>query len=395
MSNCLKTIDLNGRVFSLVGTAHVSQESIQEVKETISREKPACVAIELDEKRYQSIMEESSWHNLDIIAVLKRNEGFLLLANLVMASFQKRMGMSVGVKPGDEMKAGIVAARELNIPVAMVDRPIQLTLRRAWAKSSFMGKNKLLTLLIGSAFDKEKVSENEIENLKQSNEMDVMMNDLAQFLPTVKEVLIDERDRYLASHIWKCQGDSVLAVLGAGHLPGVERHLRLLAAGQENADTSDIECLPKKKIPSSIVGWGIAALIIALFVCGFLFGGKSVGSDMIGRWVFWNGTLAALGSLAGGAHVMTILAAFVGAPFTSLIPVVGVGMITGIVQAWICKPKVSDMESLQSDAGTIKGFYHNRILRVLLVFVLSTLGSSLGTFMAGASFIGAHVHLFG
>lgn len=382
MSRTREEVNLAGRKIVLIGTAHVSKESIAEVKNEIESLKPDCVAVELDEKRYNSMMAPESWKNLDIVKVLKRREGFLMLANLVLSSFQKRMGKNVGVKPGDEMLAAINCAKENNILFTLVDRPIQVTLRRAWAKNSLWGKCKLLASMIASAFDNEEISEDEIEKLKSGNEMDSMMKELSEYLPSVKEVLIDERDRYLASHIWESKGNTIVAVLGAGHLPGVKAYLEKLANGIMISDTSDIETVSEKSIAGKVIGWGIPIVIVALIVAGFFMGGRTIGTQMIGSWILWNGCLSALGALVAFANPITVLVAFVGAPLTSLCPLVGVGLFTGIVQALICKPKVSDIESLQEDVSSLKGWYKNRVLKVLLVFFLSSLGSTIGTFVA-------------
>lgn len=395
MSRTKEVLELSGRKIILIGTAHVSKESVEEVKQEIEEFKPDCVAVELDEKRYNSMMDPESWRNLDIIKVLKRKEGFLMLANLILASFQKRMGKNVGVKPGDEMMAAINCAKEKNIPFTLVDRPIQITLRRAWAKNSLWGKCKLLSSLIASAFDNEEISEDQIEQLKTGNEMDSMMKELSDYLPTVKEVLIDERDRYLASHIWESEGNTIIAVLGAGHLPGVKAYLEKLSAATMISDTSDIEVAPSSSVAGKIIGWGIPIVIVALIVAGFFLGGQTTGTKMVGSWILWNGCLSALGALIAFANPLTILVAFIGAPITSLCPLVGVGILTGIVQALMCKPKVCDMENLQSDVGSAKGWYKNRILRVLLVFVLSSLGSAIGTFVAGADIAGLLSRLAG
>ncbi len=384
-------LNLGGKEILLLGTAHVSQASCDEVKALIDEKRPDCVAIELDEQRYASLNDHEAWKNLDIIKILKEKKGFLLLANLVLSSFQKRMGSNVGVKPGDEMRAGISKAKELGIPCEMVDRPIQTTLRRAWAKTSGFGKIKLLSALLASAASKEEISGEEIENLKNKSEMDGMMAELSDFMPGVKEVLIDERDFYLAAHIWKAvekdNRKSVIAVLGAGHLPGVESHLKSIASGCEGTDTEAISSLPKKKIGAKIVGWAIPVIIVALIVAGFVFGGMKKGADLLGAWVIWNALLAGIGALIAGGHPLTVLMAAVGAPFTSLCPLVGVGMFAGIVQAFVCKPKVADMESVMDDVSSVKGFYKNRLLRVLLVFFLSSLGSSIGTFVGGSSIL--------
>lgn len=394
MSQTQKVLELNGRKITLIGTAHVSKESIDEVTQTIKSLNPDCVAIELDEKRADSIQNAEKYSQLDIIKVLKRHEGFLLLANLILASFQRRMGLNVGVKPGDEMLAAINTANEMNIPSVMVDRPIQITLKRAWAKNSFWGKCKLFALLISSAFSKEEVDPSEIENLKNSSEMDSMMEELAKEMPVIKKVLIDERDEYLASKIWDAQGENVVAVLGAGHLPGVEKHLQKLASGEETTDVNEISEIPPKSVVSKIAAWIIPALIIGLIAAGFIYGGKKAGTQLLTTWFLWNAIPAALLSIIALAHPITILVAFVAAPFTSLCPFIGIGFCTAIVQTLVCKPKVSDMESLQDDVGSVKTFYKNRILKVLLVFILSTLGSALGTFAGGSNVIAKLLSIF-
>lgn len=387
MKQTQKVLTLNGRTITLVGTAHVSAESITEVESTIRELKPDCVAIELDDKRADSIKNKDKYRQIDIIQILKRKEGFLLMANLILASFQRRMGANVGVQPGDEMLAGMRVAEELNIPTVMADRPIQTTLKRAWAKNSFFGKCKLLSMLIASAFSKEEMSAQEIEDIKNKNEMDSMMAELADYLPVIKTVLIDERNEYLATKIWNAQGNSVVAVLGAGHLDGVEEYLKKLAAKEVESNLAELDVIPKNTIVGKIVAWLIPAAILGLIVAGFIYGGSQLGSQMILSWVLWNGCCAAILTLIAAGHPITILTAFVSAPITSLCPFIGCGFVTAIVQAFVCKPKVKDIENLQDDV-TPKGFYKNRILRVLLIFILSSLGSSVATFISGADIIG-------
>lgn len=392
MSQTEKRLVLQGREFILLGTAHISQESIEQVTAAIRQETPDCVAIELDEQRYASMKNPESWKNLDIVKVLKSGQGFVLMANLILSSFQKRMGADVGVKPGEEMKAAITVAEELNIPAVMVDRPIQMTLKRAWAKNSLWGKCKLLAVLLSSAFERSEISAEEIEKLKNESEMDSMMKEIAEYLPAVKAVLIDERDRYLASHIWEAQvngapAKKTVAVLGAGHLPGVVRYLEDLAAGTASSDTTDISQLPPAGIGGKVLGLVFPILIIGLIVAGFFTGGARASFDMLVQWILWNGSLAALGTLLAGGHILTIIAGFVGAPLATLNPVVAVGLFTGLVQAWINKPKVEDMEKLSDDATSFKGFYKNRILRVLLVFCFSSLGGFIGNFIAVPSLV--------
>ncbi len=395
MSQTQKIIELNGRKITLIGTAHVSAESIVEVENAVRQIKPDCVCIELDDRRLDSLKNKENYKNLDIIAVLKRHEGFMMFANIILASYQKRMGKNSGVNPGDEMLAAIRVADELNIPAVMVDRPIQITLKRAWSTNSFWGKCNLLATLVSSAFSKEEVSAQDIENLKNSSEMDSMMDDMAKEMPVVKKVLIDERNSYLATKIWESTGSNIVAVLGAAHLPGVIEELEKLAAedkdgiGSEKRDAyiSEISAVPPKSAGGKIIGWILPILIILLIGLGFYYGGKTKGLDMTIAWCLWNGILAGIFTLIAGGHPLTILAAVVGAPVTSLCPVVGVGMLTGIVQALVKKPKVADMETAGDDANSLKGWYKNRILNILLIFILSSIGSSIGTFVAGADFV--------
>lgn len=392
MNQNIKTLHFNDREIILVGTAHISKESMEEVDKTVRDTLPDCVAVELDEQRYESIKSPEAWKNLDIVKVLKEKRGFIMLANLVLGSFQRRMGADVGVKPGDEMRSALTVSEELGIPVEMVDRPIQTTLKRAWAKNSLWGKLKLLSALFAAAFEKEEISAEQIESLKSSNEMDSMMDELAGYLPTVKEVLIDERDRYLASHIWNCKGKKVLAVLGAGHLPGVEKFLNGIASGEKNCDTADIEEVPAAGAGAKIAGWIFPVLLIALIAAGFFTGGVKTSFDMLISWVLWNGSLAALGTLLALGHPLAIITGFVGAPLGTLNPFLAVGLFTGLVQAWVRKPKVEDMEHLADDASSLKGLYKNRIGRVLLVFFLSSLGGSIGNFIAVPALIGSLLH---
>ena len=213
------------------------------------------------------------------------------------------------------------------------------------------------------------------------------MNELSEYMPVIKTVLIDERDQYLASKIWESEGNNIVAVLGAGHLPGVQAYLEKLAAGTVTANTDEISELPKKGFFLKIIGWLIPACIIGLIAAGFIYGGVHAGTQILSSWFLWNAIPAAILTAVALGHPLAILVGFVGAPFTSLCPFVGIGFCTAIVQAVVCKPKVSDMETLQDDVTSLRGFYKNRILRTLLVFILSSLGSTLGTFIGGADII--------
>ena len=379
MSDLIRRINVNDREIILVGTAHVSIESIAEVENTIRTEMPDCVCVELDEGRYAAMMEKNRWESLDIIKVLKEKKGFLLLANLVLASFQKRMGLNVGVKPGDEMKAAIDIARELNIPTEMVDRPIQVTLKRAWAQNGYSGKSKILASLLAAAFSKEKLEAADIEKLKQKSEMDAMLDEVALNMPEVKEVLIDERDVWLGTKIFQASGKKVLAVIGAGHLNGTEKRIMALEKKEADANLDKIAAIPPKSIVGKILNIAFPVLFAGLLLAPiFISGSKEQLTQNIVRWLIWNGGLAAVGTLLAFGNILTIVSAFIFAPIATLNPLIGIGMITAIVQATVCKPQVRDMMNIADDVATIKGWYTNRIAKVLLVFILSSVGALIG-----------------
>ncbi|GHV78694.1 conjugal transfer protein TraB [Spirochaetia bacterium] len=382
------TVTLPGREITLIGTAHISRESIEEVAGVIRDEKPDQVCVELDAGRYQAMEQKDNWEKLDVVKVLREGRGFFLMANLVLGSFQRRMGAELGVKPGEEMKTAIDTAAGLGIPYIFCDREIQTTLRRAWTRCGLWSKSKLLASLAGSAFTTEKLSETEIENLKNRSELDGMMGELADYLPSVKETLIDERDRYLAAKIWTGGATKQVAVVGAGHLMGIKSHLEKIAAGEESADVSELDHIPPASPLSKAAGWIIPLIIAAIIVLGFFRAGAGVSLSMLLHWVLWNGSLAALGTILALGHPLSILVSFVGAPIATINPFIGVGLFSGVTEATMRKPRVTDAETISDDVGTLRGIYRNRITRVLLVFLLSSIGGMVGNFIAIPSLAG-------
>ncbi|MDR2900930.1 MAG: TraB/GumN family protein [Treponema sp.] len=392
MNDTCINIKLNDREIILIGTAHISKESIDEVSQVIHDTNPDMICVELDEGRYASVTQPKNYESMNIIKVFREGKGFLLMANLVLSSFQRRLGNELGVKPGDEMRKAIDLAKELNIPYSLCDREIQTTLRRAWARCGFWSKSKLLASLVSSAVTSEKLSEEEIEGLKKQNELDDMMGELSKFLPAVKETLIDERDQYLASKIWTSGGKKSVAVVGAGHMGGIKTHLEKIAAKEENDDVSALNVIPPSKGIGKIVGWIIPALIVALIVYGFFQAGADVSLNMLLHWVLLNGSLAALGTLLCLGHPLAILVSFIGAPIATINPFIGVGLFAGITQAAVLKPRVQDAQNLAEDVSSLKGIYRNRITKALLVFLLSSIGGMIGNFISIPSLAGT---LFG
>ena len=381
-SETLTRLKLGEREIILVGTAHVSRDSVEEVSRVIRSEQPGRVCVEIDAARYRTMTEGQSWTSLDLGQVLRQKKGFLLLANLVLASFQRRMGAELGVQPGEEMKAAAQTAEELGIPYSFADREVTITLRRAWAGSSLWNKNKMLAALVTSAVSREKLNEEEIERLKKRSALDDMMEELAGFLPSVKQVLIDERDRYLATRIFEAQEQKIVAVVGAGHVKGIAAWLERLADGKASLDITDLDQVPELGRVRKLVPWIIPVAIGALIVTGFFRGGWHGALELLWKWILVNGGLAAVGSLIAFAHPLTLLVAFVGAPIATLNPFVGIGMLTGVVEAFLRKPRVSDFENLSDDIQSFRGFYRNRVTHILLVFLLSSVGGMIGNFIA-------------
>lgn len=378
----IRRIVHGSREFVLVGTAHVSAESVREVVDSIETEKPDRVCVELDPGRHGSLTKGSDWRALDIAKVLKQGKGFLLLANLALSSFQRRMGSGSGTKPGAEMLAAVETAEKAGVPWSLCDREVQVTLRRAWTMSGLWGKAKLVASLLSGVAGGDEVSPAEIEKLKEQNELDAMMAELADYLPSVKKVLIDERDRYLAAKIWASDGARVLAVIGAGHAAGVEDWLGRFARDEAATDVAEIDSVPGPGFFSKILPYALPAILVALFGASFLRSGALASLRMLGFWVLLNGGLAALGSALCLAHPLTILVSFVSAPVATLNPLVGVGLFAGLTEAYVRKPSVADFESLQDDIASFRGFYRNRVTHILLVFFVSTLLAAIGNFFA-------------
>ncbi|MBI9104249.1 MAG: TraB/GumN family protein [Spirochaetales bacterium] len=381
-SDSISRVKLAGKEIILVGTAHVSSESVNEVDRVIREEKPDRVCVEIDASRYKTMTEGQKWENLNIGQVLRKGQGFLLLSNLVLSSFQKRMGSLQGTTPGDEMKMAINTANELNVPFTFSDRDIQITLRRAWKRASLWQKMKMIAALLSSFFSKEELTAEEIEKLKKKSAMQDMMDELADYLPSVKEILIDERDRFLASSIFSARGEKVVAVIGAAHAGGIIEWFEKFERGEKETGIDDINHVPPPAKYTKFLPWIIPVLVVGLLAGGFIRSGAEQGLKMILVWVLSNGILSAIGAIIALAHPLTVIISFLAAPLTSLNPTIGVGIVTGLLEYYLRKPKVKDFETLSDDLSSVKGFYRNRLTHILIVFFLSSVGSSIGTFVA-------------
>ena len=369
-------LEWDGRTVTLIGTAHVSQESADLVRQTIETEQPDTVCVELCESRLQSVRQKSRWQEMDIIKVVKEKKAFLLLSNLILASFQKRIADRMDIKPGQEMITAVEVAEAAGAQVWLADRDIRVTLSRTWRSMGLWDKVKLLYQLLLSLGEVDDLSQEDIERMKQEDVLNGLLEEIGASQPVIREILIDERDRYLSQKIKEAPGPHIVAVVGAGHVPGIKRYW------SSDTDLSALEELPPKSRLSGVIKWGLPAAILGLFLYGFYAGGAKAGSDMILWWVAANGLLAGLGALIAWGHPLTILSSVLSAPLTSLNPMIAAGWVSGLVETVSRKPKVRDFETLQDDIRSVRGFWTNKVTRVLLVVVFTNLGSSIGTFVA-------------
>jgi len=364
------------REITLIGTAHVSRESADLVTTVIEEEKPDTVCIELCESRYKAIKQKNRWQNTDLIKVIREKKSFLLLSNLLLTSFQKKIGQKLGIKPGEEMIRAMDSADSVGAHIHLADRDIRITLSRTWRLMGLWTKMKLLAQLVTSMGEVDSIKEEDIEKMKDKDVLETLLSEIGKTLPELRRILIDERDKYLTEKIRSAPGKRIVAVVGAGHVPGIKRDWN------EAIDLNALDELPPKGKIFSFLKWGIPALVVGLIVLGFFYAGSSAGTHMIKWWVLANAVFAGLGAAIALAHPLTILSAIVASPITSLNPMIAAGWVAGLVETLIGKPKVKDFENLSADILSLKGFWKNKITRILLIVVFTNLGSSLGAFVA-------------
>lgn len=367
------------RTIYLVGTAHVSQQSTDLVESVINELKPDTVCVELDAQRYEALSQEKKWESLDLKEVIRKKQISTLIVNILLASYQKRMGDKLGVLPGAELLAATRVADSLDIPVVLCDRDVRITLRRAWASMSFWEKMKLSASGLAGVIDDVELTEDDLAELRESDAITDLMQGLGEAMPTLKTVLIDERDGYLASKISDAPGKSVVAVVGAGHVKGMVEHLE----NKREVDLEEIEKIPPSSPVFKWIGWAIPVLILgAIIAIGITQGAQAAGDNAL-YWFLANAVPCGLGAVLAFAHPVTILSAFFAAPFTSLTPVIGAGYVAAFVQAYVKPPVVREFKTVNEDIGHIRNWWTNHLLRIFLVFILTSLGSIIGTYVGG------------
>ena len=385
---------LAGKSITVLGTAHVSKASADKVRELLATGNYDGVAIELCPSRYNSMVDPDSLAKMDLFQVFKEGKASMVIASLALGAYQQKMAEEFGIEPGAEMRMAIEQAKEMNYEVHLIDREVGTTLKRVYNNVPWWKKMGIIGGLLGSVISSEKVSEDEIERLKDG---DILETTFSQFAEEAKELfgpLIDERDQYMAARLEQVVSESdnksILAVVGAGHLKGIESYLakdeqittpeELHANAQKNINR--LEALPKKSRWPKLIPWIIVAILLTGFAIGF---NKStaLGLELIGWWIVINGTLSALGAALAKGHPLTVIGAFFAAPVTSLNPTIGAGMVTAAIELYLRKPNVGDFSALRKDTIHVSGWWKNKVARTLLVFFFSTIGSAIGTYVAG------------
>jgi len=369
--------ELGDKTYYLLGTAHVSKKSVEDVRTAVDAIDPDSICVELCEPRHQAMMDKERWKKMDVFQVIKNGKASLLLSQLIITSFYQQIGEKLGVEPGAEMQEGVKLASEKEKNLVLADRKVEVTLKRVWRHLSFWNKLKMLSQVFMGIFEKEEIDDAMIEEIKNANELESIMEMFAKSFPQIKERLIDERDIYLSQKIKHAPGKKVLAILGAGHIKGVAIEL------EKETPLAPLETVPPPSKVGSLLKWAIPLLIIAIPLIGFFRGATEQSIDSLNIWLVSHSLLAGLGSLIALAHPLTIIAAAVVAPFTSLNPMIAAGWVAGLVQAWVKKPTVEDLQKIPQEIKTVTGFWRNPTTRILLVVMLANLGSSLATFISG------------
>jgi len=372
---------INDRII-LVGTAHISKDSINEVKEAIEKYKPDIVAVELCKRRYEGIVNKDRWENTPVTSLLKSNNAYFMLAQTFLSSIQRRLGKDQGVEPGSEMIAAINEAKKNKLKISLVDRDISTTLKRAWKKMGFIEKFRLiwefLKAIVG--FEEEEIEKIDLKELMNQDIITSMMDEFGEIAPSVSEVLVHERDRYIAKKIFnESKKGKVVAVVGAGHLKGIKEYLK---KNVNSIDLKQLDYIPKKRFSIvKAIGYIIPICFALLIIYAFYFSGLDLALEMFIYWFLINGIFSAIGTAIARGHPFSIITAFIAAPITSLNPAIAAGWVAGYVEAKLRTPVIKDFKGL-SKIDSLRDFWNNRVIRLLMVVALANLGSMIGTIVA-------------
>ena len=377
-------VERDGVRYTLLGTAHVSKTSVDAVRAAIDSGAFDAVAVELDEQRLRAMLDPDALAKLDLVKVLREGKTALFAANLGLAAYQRRLAEQLGIEPGAELKAAVDEAHARGLPMNLIDRDVGITFRRASQRLGWWGRTKLVTGLAMSLFGDEEVGDDEIEKLKQGDMLESSFGEFARENPALYGAIISERDQYMAARLRQTAGDAreVLAVVGAGHLKGLSHQLETDTREPEALLAELDHVLARRRIPWITIV--LTALILGGIAWGFWRGGFDVGADLLLQWVLFMAGGAALGCIAARGHPLGVLVAAVAAPLKPFRPGIPPGLLSALVEIRYRKPAYADFLALRDDVQSIGGWYRNRVSRVLLNFILTNLGSSIGFWLAGA-----------
>ncbi len=399
-------------VFHIVGTAHVSQRSVDEVRAAIAELRPDVVCVELDATRHEALTKANAFRDLDVFKVVREGRTLYLLAHLALTSYQRRIGASLGVKPGAELLAAVEAARAAGIPVELIDRDINITLKRTWSNLGLWKRSMLMSsLLVGFEGDKPEdpdkgakadasahadpgasagrptgdptaITAQAIEDLKEPKALSEMLSELGREVPQIKGPLIDERDQYMASKMAEAGANrrTVLAVVGAAHVPG------MLASFGKRVDRDALDRIPAPSLLWRAIKWLVPILFLAALVWGWRRSDATSLLEMMLAWILPTSIAAGACTLIAGGSVLSVLSAIVVSPIAAIHPLLGTGMVVGVVEAWSRKPSVADCERLPDDIQSLRGFWRNPVTRILLVAIASGIGTATG-FWVGVGWV--------
>jgi pheromone shutdown-related protein TraB len=364
---------------AIIGTAHVSEKSVVEVKQAIHEKRPDIVAVELCPARFKALTGQEEEQDLKISELLSGGKLYYILIQWFLAYIQKKIGQEMGVKPGAEMLAAVEAAQNVGARVALVDRDVGITIQRFWSSMGIIDKTKLIFSLIPAAlgWGGEEIN---IDNITQEDIVSQMISEFRKVSPSAAKVLVDERDAYIARNLVQLGREGrVLAVVGAGHKKGIEE---LLANPDQIPPIAELKTASKSRISLTQV---IGALIMIMILVTFgllLINGQTSENILpaLGIWFVVTGGLSALGVVIARGHPMSALTALLVAWMTTLHPLLAAGWFAGMVEAKQRKPTVSDLRKL-AQADNFDEMMKNRFFRVILVAALANLGAMAGTFL--------------
>ena len=382
-------VEINSNL-RILGTAHISSTSVAQVREQIEIYKPDVVAVELCKSRYDSLVSGRRLDKEGLLKVIKEGKAPLVLLQSMLAAEQRKLGLDEGEQPGAELLAAVELAQERNLEVQLIDRDIQVTLKRAWKKMKFREKMKILYSLLGE----EEESEDELqldEILENRDILSDLMQELKEFSPGAGEVLIDERDAYLSQKILSIDKEKkILAVIGAGHLSGVETAVKSRYDSDLSVSDNSIgmlEELPKRSLFSKVFPWLIPVLFFGMLYYAISNGDNVDVIELFTIWTLTNSVFAAIGCIIARGHVLAVITAALASPITSLNPLLAAGWFAGYVQLKVAEPTAEDLQNFLK-LESYGSFWSNKAGKVLLVTALTNLGSMLGAWFAAAGLIG-------